>query len=110
MKMTFDAMAAAVDWLDAYRARDIESILKMHADGSVVECHCGGSGTITGRESLRAYWERRFTDYPASDLDDLSPSIDGATISYLARDGVVGAILEFDPTGRITIMRCGPVN
>ena len=70
--MTFDAMAAAIDWLDAYRDSDIETIVKMHADGAVVECHCDGAETITGRESLRAYWERRFTDYPASDLDDLA--------------------------------------
>ena len=34
-------MAAAVDWL-AYRARDIEAILKMFADDAVVECNCGG--------------------------------------------------------------------
>ncbi|WP_247834255.1 hypothetical protein [Bradyrhizobium sp. 200] len=39
--MTFDAMAAAVDWLDAYRAGDIESILEFYADDAVIECGCG---------------------------------------------------------------------
>ena len=107
-KMTFDAMAAAVDWFDAYRASEIEALLKMHADGAVVECRCGGGASIAGRESLRVYWERRLKDYPASGLNELSPSSDGVTISYLSEDRAVGASLEFDPTGRITLMRCGP--
>jgi hypothetical protein len=45
-------------------------------------------------------------DYPALDLNDLSPSSDGVTISYLSKDATVGALLEFDPAGRIALMRC----
>jgi hypothetical protein len=40
--MTFDAMAAAVDWLDAYCAADIEAILKLFAYDALVECRCAG--------------------------------------------------------------------
>jgi ketosteroid isomerase-like protein len=36
--MTFDAMAAAVDWLHTYRAGDTESILEFYADDAVIEC------------------------------------------------------------------------
>ena len=64
--------------------------------------------TITGKQSLRVYWQQRLKDYSASDLDDLQPSGDGATISYLSHDGVIAAILEFDPAGRIALLRCGP--
>jgi ketosteroid isomerase-like protein len=106
--MTFDPMAAAVDWLDAYRAGDIEAILKMHADGAVVECSCDPVETISGNEALRTYWQRRSKDHPASDLADLQPSGGGATISYLAREGIVGVILEFNAAGKITRLRCGP--
>ena len=105
--MAFDAMAAAVDWLDAYRAGDIDSILNMYADDAVVECGCDGV-TIVGKDGLRAYWERRLKEYPASKLDDLWPSAEGATISYRARAGLVGAILEFNADGRIARLRCGP--
>jgi hypothetical protein len=104
--MKFDAMAAAVDWLDAYRAANIEVILEMFAEDAAVECCCGGMTTIIGKEGLRAYWEGRLQDYPASDLDDVQPSNDGAAISYYARDGVVGAVLEFDSAGRITLLQC----
>src|ERR1700730_15316597 len=98
--MIFDAMAAADDWLDAYRAGDIEAILRMYADDAVVECDCGGMKTLTGKEGLRACWEQRLKDYPALELADLQPCGDGATISYLARGGVVGTTLRFDANGR----------
>ena len=106
--MAFDAMAAAVDWLDAYRAGDIDSILNMHAPDAVVECGCEGL-TIVGKEGLRAYWERRLKDYPASDLEDLRPDANGARISYLVRDSAVGAILKFDANGRISRLHCAPI-
>ena len=105
--MKFDAMAAAVDWLDTYRSGDIEAILKMYSDDAVTECACEGIG-IAGRDGLRAYWERRIKSHPASDLNDLRPCTNGATISYLARNGIVSATLEFDATGRIVFLRCGP--
>jgi ketosteroid isomerase-like protein len=106
--MNFDAMATAVDWLDAYRAGDIESLLNMYADDAMVECGCGGSTVITGAQSLRAYWEQRLKDYPASELDDLQPANDGAAVYYVAQGGVVGATLEFNTEGRIAYLRCGP--
>ena len=105
--MTFDAMAAAVDWLDAYRVGEIGAILKMCAEDVVVECRCGSMKTIAEHESLRAYWERQIKDYPALDLDDIQSSDDQATISYLSRHGVVVATLEFNADGRITFLRCG---
>src|SRR3954462_3315123 len=57
--MSFDPMAAAIDWLGAYRAGDIEGSLRMYADDAVVRCDCGGTKTITGKERLRAYWLER---------------------------------------------------
>src|SRR5579863_6275219 len=105
--MAFDAMARAVDWLDAYRARDIDLILKMYADDAVVDCGCDNV-TVVGQEGLRAYWERRLQRYPASALDDLWPCADGAIISYKTRSGLVGAVLEFDVDGLISRLCCGP--
>jgi ketosteroid isomerase-like protein len=83
--MNFDEMAAAVDWLDAYRTGDIDAILNMFADDAVVECGCGGEMTGTGKDGIRTYWEQRLNHHPASDLDDLIPSSDGATVSYRSR-------------------------
>ena len=105
--MTFDPMAAAVDWLDAYRDGDIGAILSMYADDAVTECACDGLN-VAGKEGLRAYWERRLRDYPAAGLDDLQPYVGGATISYIARDCVVAATMEFNNEGRISRLRSGP--
>ncbi len=107
--MTFDAMATAIDWLDAYRAGDITAILGMYADDAVVECGCNGV-TVTGKEALRAYWEKRLRDHPASDLDDIQWSNGVANISYLSHDRIVGAALEFDAHGMIARLQCGPSN
>lgn len=106
--MSFDPMAAAVDWLDAYRAGDIETILEMYADDAVVHCGCGGMKTLTGREALRAYWSDRLRKCPASQLDNIQPSHDAALISYTTGGGVVSAILAFDAVGKIKTLNCGP--
>jgi ketosteroid isomerase-like protein len=101
-------LAIAIDWLDSYRHGDIDAILSMHSPDAVIECGCGGLKVITGTTALRAYWRQRLANLPASALDDLRPHGDGATISYLANDGVVSATLEIDQKGMIKVMRCGP--
>ena len=107
--MRFDAMAAAVDWLDAYRAGDIEAILEMYADGAVIECGCGGIKTITGKEALRSYWADRLHEFPATVLEDVEPSGDtGAAILYVTHGETVVATLQFNRDGRIETLRCGP--
>ncbi|MBR0814868.1 nuclear transport factor 2 family protein [Bradyrhizobium diazoefficiens] len=108
--MSFDPMAVAVDWLDAYRAGDIEALLELHADDAVVHCGCSGIQTITGREALRAYWIDRLRKYPAGTLDDLNPSDDRTVISYATSTGVMSAVLAFDGAGRIKVMDCRPLH
>lgn len=109
--MSFDPMAVAIDWLDAYRAGDIEAILDMYAEDAVVHCGCGCGGvkTITSREALRAYWIDRLREHPASKLDDLNPlHNDGTIISYITTTGVMSARFAFDAAGRIKELNCNP--
>ncbi|MCK1424249.1 nuclear transport factor 2 family protein [Bradyrhizobium sp. 182] len=108
--MSFDPMAAAVDWLDAYRAGDIETILGMYADDAVIHCGCGGMKTRSGKDGRRAYWRDRLRDYPATSLNDLKPSGDTTVISYIASGGVVSASLSFNAHGQIASHVCGPSN
>jgi hypothetical protein len=106
--MSFDPMAAAIDWLGAYRAGDIEGSLRMYADDAVVRCDCGGTKTITGKERLRAYWLERLREYPAFDLDNLQPTNVGTLISCVSRDGIVKAVLTFNASGQIASLTCSP--
>lgn len=108
--ISFDPMAVAIDWLDAYRAGDIEAILELHSNDAVVHCGCCGGLTITGREALRAYWVDRLRKYPAGTLDDLSPSDHGTVISYVTGTGVMSALMAFDASGRIMLLDCIPLH
>jgi len=104
--LKFDVMGAAMDWLDAYRAGELETILKMYADDAVIECGCSGMKVITGQRGIRAYWVQRFKDYPASKLEELLPTEEGAIVSYITTNGLVGAGIQFDPEGKISRVRC----
>ncbi len=103
---SFDPMAAAIDWLDAYRAASF-SIVDLYADGATLECGCGGTKVIAGRAALVEYWRQRFVEKPAGELEDLQPDGTGVIVSYRAPDGIVQATLNFDTDGRIERSRCG---
>ncbi|UFW46404.1 MULTISPECIES: nuclear transport factor 2 family protein [Bradyrhizobium] len=105
--MSFDPMAAAVDWLDAYRAGDIETLLEMYAEDAVVYCDCDQLA-ISGRENLRGYWASRLQKHPATELDNLQPSHGGAMISYVSGENVVQAVLDFNDAGKIRTLSCRP--
>ncbi|QOZ65959.1 nuclear transport factor 2 family protein [Bradyrhizobium arachidis] len=106
--MSFDPMAAAVDWLDAYRAGDIETLLEMYAEDAVVYCDCDQLA-ISGRQNLRGYWAIHLQEHQAAELDNLQPSEGGATISYVSGENVVQAVLDFDDAGKIRTLSCRPI-
>ena len=106
--MSFDPMAAAIDWLDAYRSSDLEPLLKMFADDAVIECGCCAMSSLAGEKAARAYWRQRFLDCSPSDLTDVQPTRDGTAVSYRARNGNVAAVLEFNSKGKIALLRVGP--
>lgn len=103
---SFDPMAAAVDWIDAYRAASF-SIVDLYTDSATLDCGCGGRKIIAGRAALVEYWRRQFAEDPAGELKDLQPTGAGIAVYYGVRDGVVQAVLDFDSTGKIRQSRCG---
>ncbi len=78
--MSFDPMAAVVDWLDAYRSGDLDVISALYADDAMIECSCGGTTPLSGRRAIEAYLEQRLRDFPAAELDDLQPAGDSAAV------------------------------
>jgi len=102
----FDPMAAAIDWLDAYRAASL-SIVDMYADDASLDCRCDGQKVLLGRGSITEYWKLRFIDKPAYELEDLQFDGDGIVVSYRAPKGIVRAILNFEANGKIKRSRCG---
>jgi hypothetical protein len=110
MQSTFDPIGIATDWLDAYRAKNIEAVTSLYAKDAVIECGCDGQTTVSGSAALAAYWESRFVEKPVLDLEDLR-LIDGTVVvSYLTKVGVIQAALNFDESGKIKFCQCGPVD
>jgi len=82
----------------------------MFADDAAIECSCGTLKIITGKDCIRTYWIQRLDDYPAFDLSDLRPYVDGAVVAYIAPNGTVEATLGFDAARQIRHLRCGPAS
>ena len=100
----------AVDWLDAYRADDLNRIVALHIPDAVIECACGGPKTIRGREAIVDYWRLRFIESPALGLEALKIDDGTASVSYRTRSGTVQATLDITNDGLISRCRCGPAN
>jgi hypothetical protein len=67
---SFDPMAAAINWLDAYRDADL-SIVDLYSADAMLECGCNGETLITGKAALTEYWRSRFAEKPAGVLERL---------------------------------------
>ena len=100
----------AVDWLDAYRADDLDRLVALHSPDAVIECACGGPKTIRGREAIVDYWRLRFIESPALGLEALKIDGGAALVSYRTTRGTVQARLDITNDRLISRCRCGPAN
>jgi len=107
--ISFDPMAVAIDWLEAYRTEDIEALLDLYDEEASLECGCGGQKIVVGREAIRAYWQLRFSEKPHSAFEEFTPIHRGVHFSYRMRNGVVKVLLYYNDYGKIERSRCGPV-
>jgi len=104
---SFDPMAAAIDWLDAYRANDL-SIVDFYALDASLECGCSGQATVIGRNALAEYWRLRFVENPAGELEALQMEGAAVVVSYAVPEGIVQARLNFNDAGEIVRCQCSP--
>jgi hypothetical protein len=105
----FDSLAAAIDWLDAYRGKS-QDVVDFYQPDARLECGCKPVQRVRGTSALEAYWNNRFRTKPALELVDLQPTgAHAVRISYKTSGEVVSALLQFDPSsGKIEWQRCGP--
>ena len=103
-----DLMAAAIDWLDAYRAGDL-FIVDLYADDASLQCHCSGEKKLRGTDAITAYWRQRLVENPAGDLIDLQWDGSDVVLDFRVPGGVVQAMLTFDADGSLLRSRCGPL-
>ena len=105
---TFDPIAIAIDWLDAYREGAI-SIVDLYASDAAVECCCGGMKVVHGRDAITTYWIQRLAENPAGELHELQIKGGQILISYRTPSGLVQVTLHFGSDGKIARSVCGPV-
>jgi hypothetical protein len=110
MMSSFDPMAAAIDWLDAYRVGAL-SIDDLYVDDASIFCGCGGEKAVSGPEPRKAYWVSRFANKPAGDLIGIEDrGGDVVAVTYRTSCDVVQSVLVFDgSSGLVTLQRCGPL-
>jgi hypothetical protein len=105
---SFDPMAAAIDWLDAYRDANL-SIVDFYSPDAVLECSCDGPRLVTSRGALVTHWRQRFLQTPAGVLERLQISGGMIVLSYAVPDGIMQAKLMFNDAGLIVRSQCGPI-
>lgn len=108
MSAAFDAMAVAVDWLDAYRAGKLDALLALYDDDATLECGCGGQKILVGKTALREYWIKRCAEKLALELEDIQPTGDGVLLAYQTSEGPVRIAFSFSASGKIAHTNCGP--
>lgn len=100
----------ATEWVAAWNARDLDTILTHYADDVVLRSPTAAAvvpdsgGVIVGIAALRAYWTTALARVPDLhfELDGVFASVDGVTILYRNERGQqVTETLRFGRDGRV---------
>jgi ketosteroid isomerase-like protein len=98
------------EWVEAWNSRDLERILSHYADDFqmtspfIAAMINEPSGTLKGKEKVRAYWAQALERLPDLhfDLIEVLASVDSITIYYHAVLGKRAAeVLFFDDNGKV---------
>ncbi|WP_077097785.1 nuclear transport factor 2 family protein [Mycobacterium terramassiliense] len=102
--MTPDAVAFAEQWVDAWNAHDVESVLRHFADDVVFTSPVAAAllpetaGVVRGKAALRDYWTealRRVANLRFA-VETVYEGIDTLVIAYRNQDGgLVSEVLRF---------------
>lgn len=105
------AYAFAHDWVDAWNSHDLERILGHYSDAVVLTSPVAAqilndtSGTVRGKEQLRAYFARGLAAYPQLrfDLVNVLWGIGSIVLYYSNQRGTMTAeVMELDEHGHVT--------
>lgn len=111
MISTEHAQAFAREWVDAWNSHDLDRIMSHYAEDFqmtspfIVKLMNDPTGTIKGKENVRAYWAKALTRIPDLhfDLIEVLSSVDSITIYYHAVLGKRAAeVFFFNDRGKVT--------
>jgi hypothetical protein len=107
----FDNMAVVVDWLDACRSGNLETLLDLYARDASMECACEGI-VASGRSELAAYWAPKLSGLRpgAFGLEQITPRPEGVMLDCSDFEGkAVRVVFVFDSEGKISHSHCAPL-
>jgi len=105
------AQAFAREWVDSWNSHDLDRIMSHYADDFqmtspfIVKLLNEPTGTIKGKEKVRAYWAKALQRLPDLhfDLIEVLTSVDSITIYYHAVLGKRGAeVFFFNAEGKVS--------
>jgi hypothetical protein len=100
----------AQNWVLAWNSHDLDAIMAHYGSDVILTSPVAArlmndpSGTVTGREALRAYFQRGLEAYPnlAFELVDVMWGLASVVLCYLNQKGTKsGEFMEFDARGMI---------
>lgn len=97
----------AQSWVDAWNRHDLDAVLAHFSDdfqfsSPLVRQFAGEpSGTLTGKDAVRAYWEIGLSRLPDLhfELVDVLAGVDCLTILYRGHRGLTAEVLQFGTDG-----------
>jgi ketosteroid isomerase-like protein len=104
------AQQFAREWVDAWNSHDLDRILSHYADDFqmtspfIVTLMDEPTGTIKGKENVRAYWAKALERLPDLhfELIEVLASVDSITVCYHAVLGKRAVeVLFFDENGKV---------
>lgn len=105
-----EARTFAEEWVAAWNSHDLEAILAHYAPDAVLTSPVAAqllndvSGTVTGKQALRAYFQRGLAAYPnlSFKLLDVLWGLSSVVLYYVNQKGTkTGEFMEFDADGKV---------
>jgi len=105
-----EAWALANHWIAAWNAHDLDQIVSHYDDAIELTSPAAAqllktpSGKITGKENVRAYFQRGLEAYPhlKFELKDVLWGVNSILLYYVNQRGThTGEFMELSPSGKI---------
>ncbi len=104
------AREIALEWIDAWNSHDLDSIMSHYSDDVVltspiaVKLLGGESGVVTGKDALRAYFEKGLAAFPdlRFELTEVYAGVGSILVLYRRPNGPEGAeFMAVNSAGKI---------
>lgn len=100
----------AAEWIDSWNSHDLDRILSHYTDDFVmsspviVKIAGEPSGTLSGKERIRAYWAKALQLIPDLHFELLATlvGVNSVTLYYRGHRGLSAEVFHFEPNGKVS--------